>query len=216
MERVEALCLQYRNVLEITDNENERYMQKSKNLAVLYAWLLWPWPYWPDAIEWSAKAGFLSAAYDVSTDWNRDINLYKQIFMKIVQEQTSPELWKMALNMFEKDIWGTLDDYWLERGSVSLNLIGKTLGITEEDFIRIHGVDISTMWSYLQIVDDVLDVEEDLDLGQINFLQFPSIREEYLDDFIIFFTEKHFPGTFLQFVIDMSVKKALRIKNFIS
>jgi hypothetical protein len=46
----------------------------------------------------------LSAAYDVSTDRNRDISSFKEVFTKILQEQTSPDLVDMTMSMFERDI----------------------------------------------------------------------------------------------------------------
>jgi hypothetical protein len=96
---------------------------------------------------------------------------------------------------------------------VSLCAICNTLGISDDDFLGKYGVHIKTMGRYLQMVDDVLDVEQDLDEGQINFMKFP-IKKEYIDDFIIFFSQEYFPKTYLQCAISMSMKKAKRIKSF--
>ena len=209
------LCEKYKSDLMITDEENERYTSKSKNLSLMYLWFLDPENYTDEQLDWCVKAGFLSCAYDVCSDWWK-WEWFDQKFDTILQGEVSEDLQSLAMDLFNKDVKNNLKDDWLDRWSVTMQFIWWCTGITNQDFIDMHWMWLDEMWRYLQMVDDIMDVEEDFDELEHNFLWNKATREKNLEDFISFFEKQYFhKQSLLQIWINLSIKKAKKILQFI-
>jgi hypothetical protein len=119
---------------------------------------------------WRAgEAAFLCCAYDVVTDW-RSFNpaackAYEAVFRSM---KLAPELQMIAIDLYEKEISGRLEEDGLDRGYIALRFILKMMGC-EKDREVVWG-DINEIGRLLQIVDDVLDYEQDVESGEMNCL----------------------------------------------
>ena len=209
------LCEKYTIDLQITEDESERYFTKSKNLSLMYLWFLDSKNYTQEQIEWCIKAAFLSCAYDVCTDWWK-WEEFKEKFEIILWNEVSVELKNIAMNLFNRDVSDELEDDWLDRWSVTVEFIWWCTWISDSNFIKQYWVSLNEMWRYLQMVDDIMDVEEDFDELEHNFLSNKETREKNLEDFIKFFQKKYFhKHSLLQIWINVSIKKAEKILEYL-
>lgn len=207
----DSLCEKYLKKLQITDDEKQRYFEKSRNLTLMYLWFLDSKSHTKKQLDWCAVAAFLSCAYDVCTDWWRD-DRFRGVFQEILYEQVSNDLSLLAMNLYDKDVQGKLANDGLERWAITMQFISWCTWISKFDFQRRFGISIEKMWEYLQMVDDIIDVEEDIAKWEHNFLDNKLTRIINLENFIVFFTTNYFhKNSLLQQGITYALKKARMI-----
>jgi hypothetical protein len=167
--------LQFARLLQISQTERWSYTKKSIRLSLCYASFAKPWNL---RQGWKAgEAAFLSCAYDVASDWrNFDPNARKN-FERILNDLSPPELRRLALSLYDRDLQGDLSADGLERGAVALQFILQTMGC-EKERATTWG-DLKTLGELLQIVDDVFDYEDDVAVGSQNCLTSP-LKDHYL------------------------------------
>lgn len=194
--------------LEINDEEKPRFAKKAGNLAMLYSDLTESRD--PISPIRAARAGFLSAAYDVATDWRKfDATSYESFDTLLVRY--SPRERDLAIDLYEKDRRNALADDGLERGAVSLEFIASVMNIRTE--LERRGIPIVSVGQELQLVDDILDYEEDVATGDTNCLTTPRapehlqrIRTTNMPDFF-------HPMTLLRQTIERSRIKAILLQK---
>lgn len=159
--------LEYAHAIGIKRGEWKRYLKKSLSLGLCYAGFS---VHGRVREAWRAgEAAFLCCAYDVVTDW-RNFNpearkAYEAVFRSM---KLKPELKTIAIDLYEKEISGRLEEDGLDRGYIALRFILKMMDC-EKDREVIWG-DINEVGRLLQIVDDVLDYEQDIERGEMNCL----------------------------------------------
>ncbi len=202
----QALALKYGFALEITRAEVLRYILKAANLATCYQGFS---PcFTRRRAEGAGRAGFLSCAYDVATDWRRENPRWRKIFEQIVRREADRRSADLAMDLFDKDSTKTLSDDGLERGIMAFRFTLMEMGLIEHFDQR---TDVSRMGLLLQIVDDVLDYEEDIAAGDLNCITSLNGRE-YLLALIAEMTDEHVRSLFPRSPLLFSVIKKSRIK----
>lgn len=182
---------QYVVRLKITSKEVARYFLKSLNLAICYSSFSVPGAF-GQAFR-AGKSAFLCCAYDVVTDWRGFDACALNIFKEILLAEASPRNAGIALDLYAKDANGQLDEDGLERGSIALRFVTRTIG--SEGFFA-EKIDIDYAGRLWQLVDDLLDYEADLQAGDLNCLS-SSNRLLYLKRAELLLLEP-FASTFLQ------------------
>lgn len=162
-----VLSIKYNRSLKIKKDERRRYFKKSISLGLCYAgfaelrkiqqsWL-------------AGEAAFFCCAYDVVTDWRRFDQKARLDFEELLRrEEMIPELKKLTMNLYYKELNNQLEDDGLDRGAIALRFILKMMRC--EDNREITWNDLDEIGQLLQIVDDVLDYEEDITYGDTNCL----------------------------------------------
>jgi phytoene/squalene synthetase len=168
----ERLSWMHREALGVRDDEEERYITKARRLALCYSDLSTSRD--PRVALRAGTVGFFSAAYDAITDFHGRDDQSKYAFGELLTRYVTEEERNIAMELYEKDESGTLANDSLERGSLALRSIVSVMGIRDE-LDRI-GMPIDQMGEELQIIDDILDVEEDCDHGDMNCLRTPNAR----------------------------------------
>lgn len=174
----QVLALNYLSPLEIRRSELFRYLAKSSNLTLCYLGFS-PKLNRKQALG-AARAGFLSTAFDVATDWRDQNGRWRTILEKILRcEATSPKSVQIALELFEKDSSKTLVDDGLERGILAFRFVLIEMGLMEYFTERTSAerTSIDNLGVLLQIVDDILDLEDDIKEGDLNCIQSPRWKE---------------------------------------
>lgn len=161
---------QYAGTLEISRSERVSYTKKSIRLALCYAGFGTPWSL---KEAWKAgEAAYLSCAYDIVTDWRHFEKEARSSFEKILTHLSKVELRNLAMTLYDKDSKNQLCGDGLERGAVALEFILKTMECEKERATRWG--DLVKLGELLQIVDDVLDYEDDIAVGDQNCLATPN------------------------------------------
>ena len=169
----------YQSTLEIIPAEKRRYFDKSGNLAMCYAGFAQQ-PFSNRQALGAGKAAFLSCAYDVASDWGKS-DTVTQAFENIVAQEASPQLAAMAIDLLHKDMQGQLLYDGLERGVVATRFVLEMMGLQELFEAK---TDIKRLGIHLQIVDDVLDYQEDILMGDQNCLVSDQ-RADYLTSLVV-------------------------------
>jgi hypothetical protein len=197
MNRFIAICgaiwfsFRYMIRLKIAPKEISRFLLKSFNLAICYSGFSIP-----GAVGQAFQAGksaFLCCAYDVITDWRRFDCHALDIFKGILLAEARSDTMAIALELYAKDISGHLDEDGLERGSMALRFVTRTIG--SEGFFA-ERVDIDFAGRLWQLVDDLLDYDADLKAGDLNCLTSAN-RVNYLKRAELLLMEP-FASTFLK------------------
>lgn len=157
--------MRFAKTLSISARELSRYLMKSMNLAACYASLGTGIDV--RTAEKAGRAGFLSCAYDVVTDWRAFDVAAGRRFASILQQLAAQESAELALVLYDKDRRDCLDNDGLERGQLALQFVCQLMRI-DQSFDRFSCESLGTL---LQIVDDVLDLESDVTRGELNCLQ---------------------------------------------
>ena len=168
------LSLRYMSRLGITSSESLRYFSKSTNLAICYSGFSRS-GFLGEAYR-AGKSAFLSCAYDVITDWRSFDPGALARFKEILISEVDLNNTKLALELYEKDANGRLDEDGLERGSLALKFVVRVIG--SEPFFA-EKIDIDFAGRLFQLVDDLLDYESDIKSGDLNCLE-SSNRRLYL------------------------------------
>lgn len=202
-----ADSLRYVHTLQVNPSELGRYFKKTTNLALCYAGFAQEFSLFQ--ARQAGRAAFLSCAYDVVSDWHKAETL-KVSYAGILNSETNPDLANLALDLLDRDLKGNLLDDGLERGVVAVECILQAMGIRQ---IFDRKCDIRNLGLNLQIVDDVLDYEDDISLGDQNCLTNPRLREDYLrrlpQDFNDLELHYLFPyGGILTYAIKLARQKA--------
>jgi len=157
----------YASALDIRPAERKRFLTKSLNLGLCYAGfakskgLAEPWG--------AGKAAFLCSAYDVVTDWRGFDFASRKKFEGVMRSmKLTPELESLATTLYEKELCVELQEDGLDRGYIALRFTLKLMGC-EEMRERQWG-NLDELGRLCQIVDDVLDYEQDVRLGETNCL----------------------------------------------
>lgn len=166
--------VRYVHALKVKPSEYKRYFKKTAYLAMCYAGFAQEVSLFQ--ARGAGKAAFLSCAYDVVTDWRKPKEL-QQNYSRILHRETTPELTTMALDLLNRDVRGQLQEDGLERGVVAIEFILQMMGVRG---IFNRKCDIRQLGLNLQIVDDVLDYEDDVKVGDQNCLTNSERREDYL------------------------------------
>ncbi|MFH1970878.1 MAG: class 1 isoprenoid biosynthesis enzyme [Patescibacteria group bacterium] len=207
--------LKYFRLLEIQASEIKRYFFKSMNLALCYAGF-------SSGMNFSifkqaqnaGKAAFLCCAYDVVTDWRSFDPSLRKKYERILNSMTSPDLAKMAIDLYQAEVEGILRKDGLERGEIAFCFVTKLMGVYHTLTRKINIADWGII---LQIIDDVLDYEEDAKRLEINCLTTDN-KDEYLKILIEKGNQNEldriFPnGLVLKKAIRIAIKKAFFILN---
>lgn len=164
--RAEQLSFRYRRVLDVSTAELPRYHAKALNLAWCYVGFRTRLSL--DQAVGAGSAGFISAAYDVVTDWKEEGEKdWVEVFRSILLQEATGEQVNLAMDLLQRDVSDDLKDDGLERGAIALEFVLDMMGIKQE---LAKEVDIYDLGLLLQIVDDVLDYEEDSAAGHTNCL----------------------------------------------
>lgn len=166
--------IRYAHVLQIEPSEYRRYFRKTANISSCYAGFAQRFSL--DQARGAGHAAFLTCAYDVVTDWGKSPSL-QNAFASILYARTSPELANMGLDLLDRDTRGVLADDGLERGVVTLEFLLRMMNVRG---VFARKCDIRQIGLNLQIVDDVLDYEDDVVMGDQNCLTNLERRESYL------------------------------------
>jgi hypothetical protein len=162
--------LHYAGTLQISRSERVSYTKKSIRLALCYAGFGTPWNL-KEAIK-AGEAAFLSCAYDVATDWRHFDTEARNAFEGILSELSKVELRILAMTLYDKDSKNQLSEDGLERGAVALEFVLKTMECEKQRATKWG--DLIKLGELLQIVDDVLDYEDDVSVGDQNCLATPN------------------------------------------
>lgn len=181
----------YMAPLEITPKEALRYLLKSFNLALCYAGFSMPGVV-GQAFQ-AGKSAFLCCAYDVITDWRQFDPRAFDVFKEILLAETKSDIADIALELYGKDVHGQLDEDGLERGSMALKFVTRTIG--SEGFFA-ERIDIDFAGRLWQLVDDLLDYDSDLKNGDLNCLTSAN-RASYLKKAELLLVDP-FASTFLR------------------
>lgn len=192
--------VRYWNSLKIRPHESRRYFAKSVNLALCY------YGFAPrfslSAASGAAKAAFFCCAYDVVTDWRGFEARALKEFGKILRERVPAPETKLALDLLDAELTNHLTQDGLSRGPIALQFVCNLMGFPNKT---------ESLGVFLQIVDDVLDLEEDIKEKQVNCL-LTERREKYLRMFADYPADelsKQFPnGRVLLAVISRARTKA--------
>lgn len=161
------------------------------------------------------EAGFLSAAFDVCTDWSQSRQLGVAHFDHLVAAYvTDPETRQLASELYRVKCAGGFRDDGLERGIPALRLVLRAIGRASDK--QQQWGSLEEVGRALQLVDDVLDVEQDRRRNELNCLLTPEGAHHarrllaLWDDgqFQIWFGND---ATVLNYVIGAAVKKCLRV-----
>lgn len=186
--------------LAIRPAEARRYFAKSFNLALCYYGLSPKFSF--TAVTGAAKAAFFCCAYDVVTDWRGFAAPALKRFENILRANVSSLDSKLALDLLGTELANQLTHDGLSRGPAALQFVSNLMGL--------H-IKTERMGIFLQIVDDVLDVEDDFEEQQANCL-FSERRDNYLQivvDYPLVELAKSFPnGRVLMTVIRGAKTKA--------
>ncbi len=179
-----AWCLRHQLTLGIKTNEYKRYWAKAINLALCYQGFASNSKM--SSSIGAGKAAFFCCAYDVITDW-RDFN--PQLFgcfESLVRRSLNTAEADMAINLYQQEKSGQLEESGLSRGFVALKFVTKIMG--SESFIQ-QRTDFHHFGIVMQIADDVLDYEEDQREHKTNSL-LSEKRNDYLLMLVDFPVEK--------------------------
>jgi hypothetical protein len=159
--------IEYGRTLDIKGREWKRYLKKSLSFGLCYAGFSNP-----GCVReaWMAgEAAFLCCAYDVVTDWRHFDKQARDTYYRILRARVSdPELQALAMDLYETEELDLLSEGGLERGAIALRFTLKMMGC-EKARETIWG-NLDELGRLLQIVDDVLDYEEDIVVGDKNCL----------------------------------------------
>jgi hypothetical protein len=159
--------IQYGRTLDIRGREWKRYLEKSLSFGLCYAGFGKP-----GCVReaWMAgEAAFLCCAYDVVTDWRHFDEQARDTYQNILRARVSePELQALAMGLYEKEELDLLAEDGLERGAIALRFILKMMGCEKAREATWGNLD--ELGRLLQIVDDVLDYEDDIVVGDKNCL----------------------------------------------
>jgi hypothetical protein len=192
----------YRRQLQIKPTELVRYTTKSTNLAACYAGFSQHGTH-NEAVG-AGKAAFLSCAYDVISDWNKSSYL-RGALEGILDAEVSPELKSMALELLDRDMAGHLQHDGLERGVVALRFVLELMGLQENFETK---TDVDKLGIDLQIIDDVLDYESDIPVGDTNCLT-SNNRTTYLKQVVDAFSDESIQNLFPHAgVLGFAIRKA--------
>lgn len=152
----------------------------------------------------AGESGFLSAVYDAVTDWNPHPKRTASELRFLVARYSEPDVADAVCDMYRRDISGELGTDGLERGCISTRVIMAHMSVLDA-FRRSQSVDVDLLGVYLQVADDILDIDCDTARHQHNCLQGPR-RGEYLRMLVTFVDETDlkaiFPrGTILRMIL---------------
>lgn len=207
-----ALLLAARQMsqLQITPAEYLRYFGKAHNLAANYVGFSQKGTL--AEARSAGRAGALACIYDVLSDWGKLIENPEVLFEKILDEEVSEELKKLAIDLFKKDMRQGLETDGLERGYVALLFTLKVMNLDE--FYE-KEIGVRNLGEILQIVDDIWDLDQDTAEDQTNCLR-TERKMEHLKRLLTFCEntrpERLFPhGPLLVQVIKSTEKKAKQL-----
>lgn len=198
------MSLRHSRELEVVPHERRRYFRKAMHFALYFG----GFSHTGNMKEMvgAGKAAFLGCSYDVVTDWRKFDPHGLQVFDNQLKQYATPSLRDLALELYDKDKRDIFTDDGLERGSIAFRFATEMMQVREK--LEKNGVHIDETGKILQIVDDVLDFEEDVELGETNCLVTPR-RNTYLDALASTDIQNHFtPHTPLTVVIEIARKKA--------
>jgi hypothetical protein len=159
--------IQYGRTLNIRAREWKRYLKKSLSVGLCYAGFSRP-----GCVReaWMAgEAAFLCCAYDVVTDWRHFDGQARDTYQNILRARVSePELQALAMGLYEKEELDLLAEDGLERGAIALRFTLRLMGCEKAREATWGKLD--ELGRLLQIVDDVLDYEDDIVVGDKNCL----------------------------------------------
>jgi hypothetical protein len=200
-----SLAWRYRKLLSICSSETSRYYCKAINLALCYA------GFSPDSSIYRFKklgeAAFVSTAYDVITDWRAFGKPELEAFKVIMSEcKLNPRACSIAMDLYCKEIEGTLNDDGLERGEMAMLFISEMA-----DFGKLLGGpdDIKNLGWFSQAVDDILDYEDDVKYSEMNALTSPG-RIRYLESALSYPWLQMRSSLPHSYILDKAVGHALR------
>lgn len=171
-----TLSLRHQRTLQITPKERTRYLVKSLNLALCYRGFVCGGNL-RHAFN-AGRAAFCCCAYDVVTDWRHFDGAAFTRFKKILDQEVTIELARIAQKLYRQERDGILLLDGLSRGIDALTFVTKLIG--SEDYIR-QRLNFDQLGIVMQIIDDVIDLEEDLHNGETNcLLASVSRRTKYL------------------------------------
>lgn len=169
-----CLGLRFWRDLAIQWREGVKYLNKVFSLGVLYAAFVKPATV--RGFVGAGRAAFLSCAYDVVTDWRSFSSAFREPFENQLQRLVPEWAVELTMDLYWADRLGTLRDDGLERGGIAVEFITGVVG--SKAFFAAFGIE--RLGRLLQIVDDVLDLEHDIDCGELNCLVRP-LAAEYLE-----------------------------------
>lgn len=181
----------YLACLKIKFGEIKRYLMKSINLAACYSGFSMPGNL-GQAFR-AGKSAFFCCAYDVVTDWRQFDSSDLDVLKKILLAETSTDISNIVLESYTKEANGQMDEDGLERGSFALRFVIRLIG--SESFFA-ERIDVDYAGRLWQLLDDLLDYEADLQVGDQNCLESPN-RLRYLQRAESLLSEP-FASTFLQ------------------
>lgn len=200
----EAIVLsgRYANSLQIRPSEAYRYFKKSINLAACYAGFAQELSK-PQAVG-AGKAAFFSCAYDVVSDWKKPPAVHLA-YEKIMHKEAPKKLEEMSAGLLDRDIKGLLKYDGLERGVVATYFVLEMMGLRDKYEQK---TDVDKLGITLQIVDDVLDYEGDVKVGDVNCLTSVN-RNKYLTQLLEVFREENMHELFpYAGILGIAVKKS--------
>lgn len=174
--------IRYRRELDISWRNSGRYYKKSVSLA---------WCYLGFSVRKTLHearaaglAGFLCCAYDVVTDWHHFDQKMLERYRGILCDLVPGELQSMVHILLDRELSCELQFDGLERGVTAFAFITKLMGT---DSFYDSGSRKHLLGMALQVVDDLLDYQHDVALGEINCLrseraaQYVSLMKSVLD-----------------------------------
>ncbi len=173
-----GFSVQYAPTLGISWSELPRYVAKSINLALCYVGFSVS-PSGREAVS-AGRAAFLSCAYDVVTDWRDFDPHYQAVYNGLLRATVDGRLADLAMSLYSQEVEGTVRNDGLERGVVAFEFITRLMGSFDHYAAHFDAGEIGTM---SQIADDILDLEDDIQSGDLNCLT-TARRGEHLELFL--------------------------------
>lgn len=158
------LGVRFWRALAVRPREVKRYFSKIFGLGLCYGAFVNP-PNFRGSVA-AGCAAFLSCAYDLITDWRSFSDDYRHRFESELEHLVPKWAAELAMHLYWAEARDALEDDGLERGVIAVKFITGLVG-SEGHFSQFG---IHRLGLLLQIVDDVLDFEQDVALGEQNCL----------------------------------------------
>jgi hypothetical protein len=187
---------------EVSQAKRVHYTIKAANLAVSF--LGFSIDGGQEFLVRSADLGVLASLFDLSSDGMSFDREAVRRFQTIVQSTLDASTAQIIFDLLSRKKDGAIRVHGLERGVDALHIVLKHL---RADVFWKSEADVREVGILCQVVDDVLDYENDIVRGELNFLRAGDSRV-YLDKLVAWDYRKQFCNSAHPHVLFYGISKA--------